>query len=95
VASAAHNCRSGRRSADRQSSPACRSNRGAQKGKAAAQRQAAQQQAAQAQAAAAAQPDSPSVESKTADLKQLKELLDSGILTQEEVDEQKAQILSN
>jgi hypothetical protein len=68
---------------------AAASNRGAQKGAAAAQ------QAAQEQAAAAAPPESPSMESKTADLKQLKELLDSGILTQEEFDAQKAQILSN
>jgi len=73
---------------------AAASNRGAQKGAAAAQQQAAQQ-AAQEQAAAAAQPESPSMESKTADLKQLKELLDNGILTQEEFDAQKAQILSS
>jgi len=70
-------------------------NRGAQKGAAAAQQQAAQEQAAQEQAANAAQSESPSMESKTADLKQLKELLDNGILTQEEFDAQKAQILSS
>ena len=35
------------------------------------------------------------MEAMTADLKQLKELLDSGILTQEEFDAQKAQILSS
>jgi hypothetical protein len=74
---------------------AAASNRGAQKGAAAAQQQAAQQQAAQEQEAAAAQPESPSMESKTADLKQLKELLDNGILTQEEFDAQKAQILAS
>ncbi len=66
---------------------------GARKGAAAAQQQAAAPQPPQV-ADVPAEPEAPSMESKTTDLKQLKELLDEGILTQEEFDAQKAQILA-
>ena len=65
--------------------------RGAKRGAAEAQ----QQMAAEPAPEAVAEPEAPSMESKTADLKQLKELLDSGILTQEEFDAQKADILAS
>ena len=58
--------------------------RGAQKGAAEAQQQA---EAAPPPEAAV---EAPSMESKMDDLKQLKELLDTGVLTQEEFDAQKA-----
>jgi hypothetical protein len=63
-------------------------------GKAAAQQQAsAQQQAAAEQQAPAAAPAAGGMDDMTAQLTQLKALLDQGILTQEEFDAKKKQLL--